>query len=319
MAKLDKGYESYFNYLRRKISIINTLYLKYFADENRISVFLNADQYYVLHDMEPITGFKAYLVGPFQTFLDMWKDAADTIKPYKGGYQIIRDALQPVYGLGNVIKGVLYTVAAPLTFLVNFFLVEPYRIIYSLTHTNASFKTVMAQFLENMKINLIRTPSWMLDGVLNIVRGITQIATTPFSWAKMVIRAGITAHYGWPKIEENPGIQQLVKQGYEVLENNENFSGCSMDRITNALHSKFTKTLSKGQVTDIATEDEQEKYGDRWGFEYYTSRYGRSTLIEPMSEKKVAHAKKYLGLFSTNQNKQSEREAPSLEENISTI
>lgn len=64
----------------------------------------------------------------------------DTFKPYKSGFYVWRDILQPLRGLGNIIKGAAYLIAAPLLFLYDIVRASYYGITTNLslsTYTNS--------------------------------------------------------------------------------------------------------------------------------------------------------------------------------------
>ena len=54
--------------------------------------------------------------------------------------------------------------------------------------------------------------SWILDGICNIVRGITQVITTPLAWLKIIIREIITRAIGSPKFEDSKRVQKLLSE-----------------------------------------------------------------------------------------------------------
>src|SRR5260221_6488640 len=53
------------------------------------------------------------LVGMFQPFVDMANDAIDTFYPYTTGREVLDDVLQPLYGVGNILKALLSIIWLP--------------------------------------------------------------------------------------------------------------------------------------------------------------------------------------------------------------
>jgi hypothetical protein len=265
MAKINFGYLTLFFYLRRKISPLNTIYEKFFAQDNRVSTFLSMSEYYDLNNMEQPSPAKIHLIGPFQVFKDMGKDILDTVKPYKGFYQSTRDFLQPAIGILNIVKGGVSIVLSPLVML-GIFAMDCVQAVYASVATNKSGSSIRSAFAHNCLINVMGIASWITDGITSVIRGTTQVVTTPLTWfVKMPLRGLITAIKGVPKIEENPGIQKLLNHSLSTVvasTDNEGFgyrSGGS-ELIQKALHAKFKCSLSKGQHTDINPNEEENKY-----------------------------------------------------------
>jgi hypothetical protein len=302
MAKLNYAYESFSEYLRRKLPFVNYLYYKFVAEESRVSTYLTANDYYGSHNMKPIIRGKGLLLGPLQSFLDIRKDFIDTLKPYKAPYQALRDLSQPIRGLINILKGVISVVASPLVLLVNL-LKDSIIYAYWAITSDLQGSVIFKKWGSNAAINLARTFSWVLDGLFTALRGVTQIVATPLTWLiKRPLRGIITAVKGVPKIEESKTMQRLANEGHRLLnEESKKWINGLLDTLTKALHIKFVKANSKGQPTNIKPEEEQEKHGVRFRdreHNYYTSYYGSSVLVEAPSEEKIRHARAYFNLFS---------------------
>ncbi|GEM_PF-4287593 len=240
MPKTNKGYQSLFQYM----------------SDNRQN---NAD---------PKPYFSQQLLGALQPIVDIDKDFVDTFKPYKTGYfgyHAVRDFLQPLRGIGNTLKGVATILITPLVFLYD-------TIEYAFTSKSFS------DFANNMNSNFCRSASWMLEGVSNLPRGVTQIIATPLTWfIKIPLRALITGIVGTPKIEENQGIQDLVKKcEYDILKSNNVDWSCVRE-----LHRKFKKSHRRGQKTNIPIIKE-------------------SRLAKRISREDIAQVRaiQYVGLFS---------------------
>jgi len=276
MAKINFGYESLFDYLRRKIYPFNFIYNKFFAQENRILSFLYSDEYYVLYNMEDPSPAKKRIIGPFQVFLDMGKDIVDTVKLYKGLYQYIRDAAQPAIGALNILKGAASIALSPLVLVGNFIL-DSVKAVYASVATDKSASSIRRKFARNSIVNLMRTASWIADGITSVIRGATQVIFTPLTWfVKIPLRGIITAIKGTPKIEENPGIQKLLDHSQnstadlinpsmadaDIAKGNVNYRSGGPALIQKALHAKFKCSLSKGQDTNIDPNKEEDIYNN---------------------------------------------------------
>lgn len=96
-----------------------------------------------------------------------------------------------------------------------------------------------------------------------MIRGLLEIVTAPFAWTvKPIIRLAITAWLGFPKIEENSGLKQLVGLGEELLvdQTDDDFSFEKMRRILglcNDLHRKLEKQVEREQETAINLDEEK--------------------------------------------------------------
>lgn len=313
MAKLDKNYESYVGFLRNTFSWVNRFFYKFVDNKNDITKALPPDEYYtIIHGKKnPISKNLSYILGPMQTFKYMVKDVTNTWKPYKSRYHVRKDVLQPIFGLGNLLKGVFILIAAPISIAVNLFLVIPAQTLWAICKARSPYLGL------KIGLNLKRTPAWILDGVFHVIRGITQIATAPLTWLiKMPIRAAI----GWKKgkpisIEENTGIQKLVEKGQAVIAVNNTVAAFSMDMIMNALHAKYHKARARGQATIIDDTVEAARFRFphkdriRIGNSFGTGKVGKYNILysnykndkiqeQSMTPDQLGHAESYLSLFA---------------------
>lgn len=131
-------------------------------------------------------------------------------------------------------------------------------------------------------------PKIAADGLLTLIRGALGFATFPLGWVVKPITKGIaTAFFGKPNIEDNTGIQRLVKQGCNLIHPAENLMGVfesqssividpnpaeekgsqlSLESATKIKHicfdlnRKFNKSLKKGQSTQIPELKEIERF-----------------------------------------------------------
>ena len=109
------------------------------------------------------------------------------------------------------------------------------------------------------------TAFWITDGLTSVIRGATQIITTPLTrFVKMPIRGIITAIKGVPKIEENPGSQKLMKNNPSSIAHYINaglgYRSGGIALTQKALHAKFKCSQSKGQHTNIDPSEEEYRY-----------------------------------------------------------
>ena len=98
-------------YLSRKFEVIALLRELYF----KINIF-DTPLSFVKAGSQ---GRSSLFFGGFNPILAMKKDVVDTFKPYKSGFYLLRDVLQPVRGVANVFKGLFYAGISPVIFIFN--------------------------------------------------------------------------------------------------------------------------------------------------------------------------------------------------------
>lgn len=282
--KINRGYTSLFEYLvDQDFSFARKLDEKFYPDENSRLRYTSRVPYRRRWNPQPYRGER--LLGGFQPIADMNKDFVDTFKPYKSFYYVGRDALQPFRGLGNIARGVGSLVGAILLFIGK-------TIQYTLQ------KGSWNRFAVNMLENFFRTVSWLLDGVSSLVRGATQVVTTPLTWfARIPLRLIITAIKGKPTIEENDGIQRLVDGGKNAIKDDKTMEGAvaRLHAICNELHRKHEKALKRGQKTIFLKEEE-----DGFFRVLRFSKYDKD-CYNLFSEEESTAVSNYVKLFSTNE------------------
>lgn len=131
---------------------------KHFEDAERLSFAFKSKQ--------------QQLIGGFQPFADMAKDFIDTFTPYRSGWYAGRDFLQPIYGLGNLLKGSLYLATVVLIFLFSLMIFFPIILITS--------NQKVFDLKGNSTIGIFLF-SWLIDGIGSLIRGATQLATVGLS------------------------------------------------------------------------------------------------------------------------------------------
>ncbi len=198
-------------------------------------------------------------LGAFHPWLSMAKDVVDTIKPYKSGFHVWRDLIQPIRGIGNIIKGAAYL---PTT--IGLFVFEFFRgIVYGIAKQDLNI------FKSLMQLAFVRVSSGLLDGVNNLIRGVLQIATTPLTWIfRMPLRGIITSQKGWPTFEETQyknalKLEELVKKEDKNLDDT-----VEIDFQMARLLKKIEKAEKRGQEfinkeeLDIKFNEIEESFTD---------------------------------------------------------
>ena len=91
--------------------------------------------------------------------------------------------------------------------------------------------------------------TFILDGSLSIVRGITQIITTPLSWLKIIIREIITSKVGSPKFEDSARVRKLLADYNRLSDTDENRH--AREDIEKEIIRKLRRAQSIGQKTSL--------------------------------------------------------------------
>jgi hypothetical protein len=273
MKKINAGYQSFFEYLvQRDFPYTRYLDSKLYPREHATLKFESTVPYIRRYNETPTAW--DHWIGPLQPLASMAHDAQYSLKPYSSLSDIFIDAIQPLRGVKNILRGLAHTILVPLFFLAN-------------TVRYAIWSPTWGSFLVNMKLNFQRSTAWLIDGFSSLIRGTTQLLATPLTWLiRIPVRFGLVLYKGAPDIIENEEIQRLVLKGEEALESG---NGLTMDCIRHRLHEEYEKANEKGQPTALAAGIEKEvfdelyfKYGHKWTF---------------MDEATKSNALKYLSLF----------------------
>lgn len=151
------------------------------------------------------------LLGAFQPVLDMGRDITNTFRAYKGWRQVVWDIAQPIRGLLNGVAGVAQIVYSPV------YLLGQLTLGNIIDAIRAPKGKKLSTVGGNTTVALAKATSWFVNGALKIVRGATQVAFTPLSWLKMIVRGFSTAeNKGVQRLVDDKNIQRLVKQGEEL-------------------------------------------------------------------------------------------------------
>ena len=131
------------------------------------------------------------LLGVFQPFVDMINDGIDTFRHYKTLEEIRDDALQPIYGLGNILKALFTIIAIPFSLILGTIVIaipDETRDRHDPKRANAGYR---------IGVHLLQLLTLIPHAVFTLARGITQIIFTPLTWfLKMPLRGIITAVKG---------------------------------------------------------------------------------------------------------------------------
>lgn len=236
MARLDKDYYGIGNFLGGFPASV------YFA-------FINND-------------LTTQMQGAFQPLADMHKDLVNTVQPYRLGESALKDAAKPFYGIANCLKGIAYLIAVIPLFLFNLIAC----IFVSKNPKDWAYKAFVVG--GNLAI------SWLIDGLLSLVQGVTRIAAAPLNWfVKMPLRGLIRAYYYFnddPQTkkfllaENRPSIQALVTEAKEWNEkaddnwtSNENLTCNSLQE---KIFEKYKKSILKGEPSSLNQEKVERTY-----------------------------------------------------------
>lgn len=251
MARLDTRYQSVWAYIYKKIN--QAFSKKYFNNQNRYhdytDTFLDPDEDEVSESID----IKGQFLGTLQPINEMAKNILASFKPYKSTYDLEKDLRQPFNGIGNLAAALINLPTAIIVFAVS--TVES---VFSPT-----------TFFTNMKDNVIRSASWIIESFTRGLHGAVQLTTTPLTWLlRIPFRFGLNRYYGWPKIEENNSVVSLISDGVRVnkklsaLENSKQLSLVTftstqktllkeLNKINEMLKEKFLKAKERGQTTAL--------------------------------------------------------------------
>jgi hypothetical protein len=150
----------------------------------------------------------SFLMGGMQPLADIWKEVADTFKPYKSRFHFkreIKDSILGIfYGVGNIVKGIATLVGTifALIFFLGRALLEKER---------------RQGFTQEMLKALIRCTAWFCDGLFGTIKGVAQLLS-PLKLIRIPLRSLITAYVGSPAYHENTSVEKAAEQGLAALE-----------------------------------------------------------------------------------------------------
>ena len=212
--------------------------------------------------------------GSFQPLADMKKDLVDTFEPYRSDWYAERDAKQPLAGLFNFFKGIGYILGSLLLFIA--------LPLYSIPQKN---RPEDVGYFFALGGRYVFALSWFIDGVLSVIRGATQLVTTPLTWLiKIPLRKGITSSISEKDdllIENRKGIGRVLETA-DLLNRNLSIFDEPEDKnairrieehypvLENRVREKYTKAIKRGEVThlDCSTPTKPTESGDTEPFVY---------------------------------------------------
>jgi hypothetical protein len=244
-----KYYESPVHFLGRKIPPLGRLTQRF---QTRLNQWLGLPEWSPelkkLQEERKSSDIFVYslFLGGFEPLRRMKKDFIDTFKPYKINTHIRREIFQPIRGFGNIFKGIFNLIAAIVIFPANIF-----RYLLRLRHQNC------LTFGSNLLMNLFKTAGGLVDGLMSIVRGCLQIATTPLVWVfKIPLRIILTKVFSSPSLgdSQKQRIYRLKKIFGRIQEASFKQT-LSLETEIDHLKIQLLKAKLLGQKTNIPTEE----------------------------------------------------------------
>jgi len=146
------------------------------------------------------------IIGGFHPIISAEKDFLETFSRYHGASNVLSDLLQPLRGVGNIVRGIINLLLLLPMFIVTLF-------ANLITRSNVWSKT---------KANVSRTIGGLIDGVCSVVRGMTQIITTPLTYfIRVPLRMSLSAVFAVtqalkPKKDPQAETPIVVKTGKRI-------------------------------------------------------------------------------------------------------
>lgn len=172
-------------------------------------------------------------------FVDMGKDFLDTLSPYKTKGHVYRDLFQLFYGLKNTFIGIGGFMLTIGVVILDFILIP-------------------LDSDSTLKGSLFRQGANFLGSFGQILRGVTQIVTSPFSILRTIPRGLLTKDKEWEAFQDRKSIVNLVKCADTILD--ENGSIGSMRIILDQLIRKAKSNTIKKQYSHHALRTETENW-----------------------------------------------------------
>jgi hypothetical protein len=235
VSQINKEYVSPLEFVIRMgvaPGFLTKIYMRFYPSE-----------YFDLRNWSYGVTWRGQFGGAFQPWAYMAKDARDTfLSPYKA--KVWRhagwDALQPIRGLLNILKGIATFAISPLIFVAC-------ALAFAILKTTG---TGAAETGKHMSWDTALTLSWMIEGVSDVVRGLTQIVTTPLTWLfKIPLRLAQTKIKGTEKVENSRGIQTLIGKAQGVIDGSQAYVNKVKHVINALLQLKYQKAQAQGQKT----------------------------------------------------------------------
>lgn len=287
MKKLDRNYISFFEYISSRVlgrdphpdQPKTYSFHGYRYYDGSIEDRLILDQ---KGDIDPVNPegvildsiYPRYqLLGAFKPLSRMAKDFIDTFKPYNTSKKLLLDLTQPFRGIKNILKGIISLAAGSL--------------LTSLMLVGMPFLFWYKPYTTRMVYPL----SWMIEGVGNVLRGITQVLATPLMLFKIPLRGLLTYRNEKPVAEKKPEIVRLANEAKDLLTNdNNNVTEVTplleKDKYRNQIKNekkrillarklapllfeiqrKYEKSVENGWKTELNKENVKKAYNPTFGF-----------------------------------------------------
>jgi len=211
-----------------------------------------------------------------EDFLSLWTS-------YKNLSQPLQDILALFLGVWNVISGFGCMVTAVLLLVVDFFI-----------DTSRYFLDSAHPFKQNTLENIKRCGFWALEGILNLIRGFTQIVNFQLLAIKIPLRSLLTLGHilamGIKKIEDNKEIYSLKNKIKKLEKKKQANSNWKIKKACQDLRLETKKAARALQSTNIKMEEVDKQWKAIYQFP-----------IEPTEEDEADKAyliSHYLNLFN---------------------
>lgn len=279
--KLNKNYVSFFNYFcgEEEIACVPEGYGYRYHDGIDDWPYIYTPGFIPVSNSGPEGNFYYLhqLSGMLQPLVKMKKDLTDTFEPYYTLKKHTKDCLQPINGVKNILSGVCNLLVG-----VTFITIEVAFLPLSLCSLEDRLEWLSS---------VIYPLTWIVRGVLDIFRGITQLIFTPLVYLiKIPLRWLITNHKRQTcdiiKAEMKPEIKRLATKAQYYLNEMKNTKEklviekkadsseedkLAKDhiesihkpmRILYEINRKFNRSVSDGWKSNLDADKLEEKYNN---------------------------------------------------------
>lgn len=174
-------------------------------------------------------------------YLEMAKDFVDTFKPYKTKKNIIADLTFIFLGLRDIINAIpLFAVA----------LLSPVFLSMELLFSKNLYLALIA-----IPLSLIICLSTLVLATSQLLRGLLEVCATPLVLLRIPFRSLLTWHTGWPKFEDNQGLNIALNRANDCLQINIALTGSTklekLEDLIEHLNHKAIKAKSYAQYSQL--------------------------------------------------------------------
>lgn len=218
--------------------------------------------------------------GAVSPWKDIYKDLADSKKPYKSIYHFFRDLLQPFIGVFYITVSAFY--------LASLLIGSVACLLGALISPQTIKQSDFLRFAD----------SWLLHMAALFVRGIEQIITSPLNYLiRIPLRLFKTATQEKSDLKDSKAIQRFVQLGDRAIQHKDK-PGASfeMKMVYLGLHQKFQKKHARGEHHKVDPVREEKLF----------LKLNQATVWQPatpaqkneaLTATQVQEAKEYLSLF----------------------